>query len=102
MGAGQQDSAYAFTPPGYSFFRGNGKDGPPGWSVSPQIEELLQAWYDATDLAREKAVARDLQMALWADVPFILMGQYSQYGGHRKTIAGMPIGFPLFYGVRPT
>jgi peptide/nickel transport system substrate-binding protein len=96
-----QDSAYAFTPPGFSFFRGNGNDGPPGWSVSPRIEELLQAWYDAPDLAREKSVARDLQMALWADVPFIPMGQYSQYGGHRKTITDMPIGFPLFYGVRP-
>jgi peptide/nickel transport system substrate-binding protein len=52
-------------------------------------------------MRREKSIARDLQMALWADVPFIPMGQYSQYGGHRTTIADMPIGFPLFYGVRP-
>jgi peptide/nickel transport system substrate-binding protein len=92
------NSAYAFTPPGVLPLRGNGKDGPWGWSVSPRIEELLQAWYDAPDLAREKAVCRDLQMALWNDVPYIPMGQYSEHTAYRRTITDMPIGFPLFYG----
>ena len=95
------DSAYAFTPPGAFPLRGNGAAGPWGWSVSPRIEELLQAWYDAPDLTREKAVCRDLQMALWNDVPYIPMGQYSQKTAYSRAIADMPIGFPLFYGVRP-
>jgi peptide/nickel transport system substrate-binding protein len=95
------DSAYAFTPPGLFPLRGNGKEAPAGWAVSPRIEELSQAWYDAPDLAREKTVCRELQMALWNDVPYIPMGQYSQRTAYRRTITDMPIGFPLFYGVRP-
>ena len=35
------------------------------------------------------------------DVPYIPMGQYSQKTAYRRTITDMPIGFPLFYGVRP-
>lgn len=97
-----QDSVYAHTPPGISPLRGNGKNGPPGWCESAKIEELLQAWYDAPDFAGEKAVCRELQMALWRDVPYIPMGQYSQTTAWRRTIADMPLGFPLFYGVRPT
>jgi len=96
-----QDSAYAYTPPGILPLRGNGKNGPPGWCSSLRIEQLLDAWYDAPDLPREKAVCRDLQMSLWQDVPYIPMGQYSQKTAWRRTITGMPIGFPLFYGVRP-
>jgi peptide/nickel transport system substrate-binding protein len=88
-------------PPGVNFLRGNGKDGPWGWSVSPRIEELLQAWYDAPDLAHERQVCRELEMQLWQDVPYILTGQYSQKTCYRRTIADMPIGFPLFYSVRP-
>jgi peptide/nickel transport system substrate-binding protein len=95
------DSAYAFTPPGLFPLRGNGARGPWGWSMSPRIEELLQAWYDAPDLAREKAACRELQMALWNDVPYIPMGQYSQKTAYRRTITDIPIGFPLFYGARP-
>jgi peptide/nickel transport system substrate-binding protein len=81
--------------------RGNGKGGPWGWSVSPRMEELLQAWYDAPNLAREKAVCQELQMALWSDVPYIPMWQYSQKTAYRRAITDMPVGFPLFYGVRP-
>jgi len=96
------DSSYAFSPPGAFPLRGNGAASPTwGWSVSRRIEELLQAWYDAPDLAREKAICRDLQTALWNDVPYIPMGQYSQQTAYRRTITDMPTGFPLFYGVRP-
>jgi peptide/nickel transport system substrate-binding protein len=96
-----QDSAYAFAPPGLNFLRGNGTNGPWGWSVSLRIEELLQAWYDASDLAHEREVCRELQIQLWQDVPYIPMGQYSQKTCYRRTITDMPIGFPLFYSVRP-
>ena len=95
------DSAYAFWPPGVFPLRGNGARGIWGWSVSPRIEALLQDWYEAPDLTHEKAICRDLQIALWNDVPYIPMGQYSQKTAYRRTITDMPIGFPLFYGVRP-
>jgi peptide/nickel transport system substrate-binding protein len=95
------DGAYAFIPPNVLPLNGNGKAGYPGWSTSPGIEALLQDWYDAPDPAREKQVAEDLQRQLWIDVPYIPMGQYQQQMAWRRTVTDMPIGFPLFYGVRP-
>lgn len=95
------DGAYAFIPPNGPPLTGDGKAGYPGWSTSPRIEALLNDWYDAPDLAREKQVVVDLQRQLWIDVPYIPMGQYQQQMAWRRTVTDIPVGFPLFYGMRP-
>jgi peptide/nickel transport system substrate-binding protein len=95
------DGAYAFIPPNVLPLTGNGRAGYPGWSTSPRIEALLKDWYDAPDLTREKQVVDDLQRQLWIDVPYIPMGQYQQQMGWRRTVTDIPVGFPLFYGIRP-
>ena len=50
---------------------------------------------------RERRCAGSCRWHSGNDVPYIPMGQYSQKTAWRRTIADMPFGFPLFYGVRP-
>ena len=73
----------------------------PGWMTEPRMGELRQAWLDASDLESERRVSRDLQMQFWRDVPYIPMGEYTQHTCYSRSITDMPMGFPLFYGVRP-
>jgi peptide/nickel transport system substrate-binding protein len=95
------DSTSNFTPFGNPALSGNGVDGWAGWPTSPRIEALRQAWLDASDLEAEKRICRELQLQLWQDVPYIPMGQCVQQTCYRRTLADVPKGPPLFYGVRP-
>jgi peptide/nickel transport system substrate-binding protein len=83
------DSSGNFTPAGNPALRG------------PRLEELRQAWLDASDLDAEKRICRELQLQLWRDVPYIPMGQYTQQTCYRRTLTDVPKGSPLFFGVRP-
>ncbi len=80
--------------------RGNGEAGYPGWSTSPRIEALIQAWYDAPDLPARQAICRDIQAQCMQDVPFFPLGQFAQTTAHRG-ITGVLKGFPTFWNVRP-
>jgi peptide/nickel transport system substrate-binding protein len=62
---------------------------------------LRQVWLDASDLEAEKRTCRELQLQLWQDVPYIPMGQCVQQTCYRRTLADVPKGPPLFFGVRP-
>jgi peptide/nickel transport system substrate-binding protein len=81
--------------------RGNGANSWDGWPTSARLEELRQAWLDASDLEAEKRVCRELQLQLWQDVPYIPMGEYSQQTCYRRTVTDAPKGPALFFGVRP-
>jgi peptide/nickel transport system substrate-binding protein len=95
------DGSYNFTPTGNPFMTNTGLNGLYGWATAPRIDELNQAWLDASDLEAERRVCRELQAQLWQDVPYIPMGEYTQHTCHSRTITDLPKGFPLFYGVRP-
>ena len=69
--------------------------------VAPKIDALRQAWLDAPDMETERRVVHDLQMQFWQDVPDIPMGEWTQYTCYSRSIVDVPMGFPLFYGVRP-
>ena len=43
--------------------RTNGLQGSPGWPENPEIEALRDAWFDAPDLAAQKAIAEKMQRA---------------------------------------
>jgi len=91
-------------PVGHVFLRGMGEGtgAAPGWPSSPRIEELRQQWLDATDLATQKSLARDMQLQALIDVPYIPLGQVSQATGYRTNLTGILNGFPLFWNVRKT
>ena len=80
--------------------RGNGDVGYPGWSVSPRLEALRAAWFDAPDLPARQGICRDMQAVALEEVPFYPLGQFAQVTAHRG-ITGVLKGFPTFWNVRP-
>jgi len=95
------DGSYNFTPAGFVAMTSTGPSGYPGWMTAPRIDELRQAWLDSPDLESERRVCRELQTQFWRDVPYLPMGEYTQYTCCSRAITDVPMGFPLFYGVRP-
>jgi peptide/nickel transport system substrate-binding protein len=81
-------------------FRNSGTTGWFGWADSPPIEALKSQWLDATDLAEQQRIARDIQLQWWVDVPHIPIGQWFQPTAWQNTLDGVPVGFPVFWGVK--
>ncbi len=89
-------------PAGHIAMRGNG-DSPsswPGWCVSPRIEALRNAWFDAPDVAAQQAICADLQRQCMQDVPYFPLGQYTQLTAYRTNLTGILNGFATFWNVR--
>ncbi len=81
--------------------RANGADAWFGWPDRPKQQALLRQWFTAPDLASQKATVAELQAEFFRDPSFGPLGMYSVPTAYRRTITGIPDGFPLFYGVRP-
>ena len=64
------------TPATHIALRGNGADAWPGWPNSPKLEELRQAWFDATDLGAQQKIGQEMQRQAFIDVPYIPLGFY--------------------------
>ena len=89
-------------PAGHIALRGNG-DQPsswPGWCVSPQLESLRNAWFEAPDLAGQQKICRDIQVQAMQDVPYWPLGQYQQPTAYRSSLTGVLNGFATFWNVR--
>lgn len=86
--------------PSLHFLRTTGQKAWFGWTDSPRIEELRAAWVDAPDLASQKQIAADIQRQCWIDVPHLPLGIWYQPMAWQNSIAGIPDGFPLFWGAR--
>jgi peptide/nickel transport system substrate-binding protein len=81
--------------------RGHGANAWAGWPTSPRIEALRDAWFEAPDLEAEKRIARDIQLAVWEEVPFVPLGLVLPPQAYRRSITGVVKGGPaLFWGVR--
>lgn len=67
-----------------------------GWPTDPKMEELRDAWFDATDPAAQKKIADDMQRHAWETVPFITTAQFIIPTAYRSNISGIlisPIAF---------
>ena len=73
-----------------------------GWPTSPKIEALRDAWFTAPDLAAQKALADQLQLQAFADVPYIPLGQYFIPTAYQANLTGMLQGGPVFWNIRRT
>ena len=71
-----------------------------GWADIPKLEELRNAWFDAPDQAAQAAICRQMQLVSFETVPYIPTGVYYQPTAYRKSLTGVPRGFPQFYGVK--
>jgi peptide/nickel transport system substrate-binding protein len=68
-----------------------------GWSANAAIEAEVAAWYAATGLDEEKAVARRLNRAAFSHVAFAPLGVSVRHFAFRRSLAGVgrgPIPFP--------
>ena len=81
--------------------RGNGAGAWSGWPTSPRREALREEWFEAKDAETEKRVARELQMAVWEEAPFVPLGLLRPQQAYRRSITGVVKGGPtLFWNVR--
>jgi peptide/nickel transport system substrate-binding protein len=80
--------------------RGNGEKAWFGWPTNPKMEEYIDAWYDAPNLAAQKKICDDMQVLLWQDPPYVPMGMYDQPTAFNKRITDVPEGWPQFYGLK--
>ncbi len=76
--------------------RGTGEKAWFGWPTDPKIEELREAWFNATDAAASKKAASAVQQRAFEFVPFIPTGQFILPTAFRSNISGViiaPIAF---------
>ncbi len=88
-----------FTPATHAFLRGNGRGAGPGWPSSPALEALRAQWFAAPDLAAQQAVAAQMQLQAFADVPYIPLGQHLPSTAFRSRVQGVLKGLPVFWNV---
>ena len=74
-----------------------------GWPSSQAVEDGIASWYDAGDLAAEKAAAATINRAAFDDVVYLPTGFFRQYQAWRRNVEGVvKAPFPVFWGVRKT
>ena len=89
--------------PTNKFIRAHGDKAAFGWPDIPQVEAEVAAWYDATTLAEEKAIARRLNKAALDNAIYAPLGHYQAHYAWRKNVAGIVPGpAPFFWGVSKT
>jgi peptide/nickel transport system substrate-binding protein len=89
-------------PAGHIFLRGNGKAAAPGWPDSPRIEALRESWFAAPDDAAQRAIAEQIQLQAFQDVPYIPLGQYFPRTAYQGNLTGVQKGNPVFWNIRRT
>ena len=89
-----------YSPAGDLTLRGNGTDAWFGWPDAPKLEALRDQWLRAPDLATRKALARDIQLQAFQDVPCVPLGLYYQPTAYRNDLVDIMKGLILFTGVR--
>jgi ABC-type transport system substrate-binding protein len=94
-------SSFDFANPAAHFpLRGNGTNAWFGWPNVPRLEELRDAWFDATDLATEQRLAREMQVAAMEELPYIPVGAYMSTTALRSNLNGRVAGLALFWGIQ--
>ena len=89
-----------YSPAGDAVLRGNGQNAWFGWPTAPKLEALRDQWLHAPDMASQKAIAAQIQLQAFQDVPALPVGLYYQPVAYRNTLADMLKGLILFTNVR--
>lgn len=90
----------AVNPAGHTFLRGNGQAGVYGWPSIPRLEELRGKWFDAANMAEEKAIAAQMQALAFEEVSYVPLGNFKQPTAYSTKLTGMLKGVPLFHNLR--
>ncbi len=88
--------------PGSHFpLRGNGNGGWFGWPTDEKMEALREKWFEAPDLAAQKAICQDMQRLAFQDVPFYPTGAWFTPTAHRDNLTGfVKAGTLVFWGIK--
>jgi len=78
------------TPATHLPLRGNDGQAWPGWPTSPKIEELRDAWLDASDPATQKRLAAQIQAQAFEDVPYYPITLLYFPTAHRADLVDVP------------
>ena len=74
-----------------------------GWPVIPQLEKLTTDWVRATDQAKRKQLADQIQKVALDEVAYVPWGEWFQPTAFRKNVQGvLKFGAPIFWNVRIT
>ena len=84
----------------HPLLRAHGRQAWFGWPTSPALETLREEWLEAADLDAQKPIARRIQAALWADTPYIPLGQYYVDAAYRRGLTGIQKGITLPLNIR--
>jgi peptide/nickel transport system substrate-binding protein len=92
--------ADCINPSSYTAIRGNGDKAWFGWPTSERVEKEVENWFDAADLAGEKAAMARLNQAALEDVIYAPTGLFLSYQAWRKNVTGVTKGpLPFFWDV---
>jgi peptide/nickel transport system substrate-binding protein len=95
------DGVTVSNPGGNFALRGSGQKAWFGWPTDDKLDSLRDAWFDAPDLASQKAIAEQIQVRGLETLPYIPLGQIFQPTAFRSDIKDIVKAmFPLFWGVR--
>ncbi|MFL5289074.1 MAG: hypothetical protein ACJ8AW_51010, partial [Rhodopila sp.] len=81
-----------------TFLRGNGKAS--GRPDGAKLEALRGAWLAASTPDEQKRLARQIQLQVLEDVPYIPIGQSFAPIAYRNDLSGLLTGYSLFWNVR--
>jgi len=88
-------------PAAYTAIRANGDKAWFGWPDVPSVETEVTNWFNAKDLAEEKAALARLNKAAVENVVFAPTGFYLSYQAWRKNVTGVVSGpLPFFWDVK--
>jgi len=96
-------AADVFNPLVHNGISGAGPDAWFGWPDVPRIEKLTTEWVRATDLARRRRLAEEIQKVALDEVTYVPWGEWFQPMALRKEVQGL-LGFtaPVFWNVKIT
>jgi peptide/nickel transport system substrate-binding protein len=88
--------------PGSSYpLQGVGKTGWFGWTTDPKLVSLREDWFNAPDLAAQKAVCEQIQTEAFQSIPFMPVGQWYIPTCYRKDLTGFVKSAQIvFWGVK--
>jgi peptide/nickel transport system substrate-binding protein len=77
--------------------RANGDKAWFGWPTDPKLEELIDDWFKAPELAAQKKLAADIQVEAYTNnVPYVPTGQFVVPTAYRKNLDGIIIAPVVF------
>ena len=95
------DGLGAADPSNHLPLRGNGPGGFFGWPTSPELEDLRDQWFLATDEAAQRRICQDMQRIALDQIPFMPLGHWTAPTATRTALKDLIAApFPIFWNVR--